>query len=93
MGQTGRCVNERLKEHRHNCGLLQAPGHLATHCSRCTCYPVFEETDILHTSSKRTKREVVEAFTIRTAAEGECISAPSIALTDMEIKKGEQGAS
>lgn len=47
---------------------------------------MFEEAEIVHRLNMQTKREVVEASTIKMAAEGACVSVPSIALSQKEIE-------
>ena len=86
IGQTGRCLNERLREHKYACGQLQAPGNLAAHCAGCSCEAVFDTTSILARSSERTKREIIEAFHMASGRHGTCVSEPSIALTPEEIE-------
>lgn len=57
-GQTGRCINVRLKEHRYATEMLQSPGHLEIHCARHGCKPVFEKTKVLaRCSSKKWTRK------------------------------------
>uniref|UniRef100_A0A131YLQ8 Tick transposon n=1 Tax=Rhipicephalus appendiculatus TaxID=34631 RepID=A0A131YLQ8_RHIAP len=51
IGQTGRCVNDRLREHRYNVGRAQRDpsgsyGTLASHSVSC-CEPDFNRTRIL----------------------------------------------
>lgn len=83
IGQTGRCVNERLRGHRAS--LRASPsGHLAVHCDRGGCSPVFGDTNILGKFKEQRAREILEAFQIVCRGEG-CISHPSIALTDAEL--------
>lgn len=46
IGQSGRCVIERLRE-RNNLGKqISAPGHLAAHCARYGCSAEFDRTTI-----------------------------------------------
>lgn len=83
IGQTGRCVNERLREHKNMCKQVSAPGHLAAHCARHGCSAKFESTTILFESSETITREIWEAYAIRK--EKDCISSPSIALSTTEM--------
>uniref|UniRef100_A0A147BL58 Putative tick transposon n=1 Tax=Ixodes ricinus TaxID=34613 RepID=A0A147BL58_IXORI len=84
VGQTGRCVNERAREHAS--AVKQTPsGHLAVHCARCPCTPMFTNTAILGRHSEKTTREVHEAFIIKTRGVDKCVSEPSVALLDKEI--------
>lgn len=83
IGQTGRCFNERAREHslsiKNNAG-----GHLSEHCKRCGCSPEFARTDFLKRSHDRTEREIVEAYHIHKSGD-KCISVPSITLCDKEV--------
>ena len=60
IGQTGRCFNERAREHRlavrSNLG-----GHMGDHCKRCGCTPQLEKTKFLKRASDKTEREIIEA--------------------------------
>lgn len=82
VGQTGRCLNDRLREHDYS---LRATvgGHLATHCKECACSPLLEETSILGRHKDKLTREVLEAYYILSADE-DCISVESVALTSKE---------
>lgn len=83
IGQSGRCVNERLME--HNASLkASAHSHLAMHCHKCGCYPVLHETEILFRHKDQATREIVEAFHIRKRGP-DCVSQPSITLHDKEF--------
>lgn len=84
VGQSGRCVNERLREHALS--LRSAPsGNLAVHCSRCECLPYLDNTVILARNKNRKTREITEAFFISECDEGTCVSAPSITLFESEL--------
>ncbi|CAN8019068.1 unnamed protein product [Ixodes persulcatus] len=80
ISQTG-----RLREHKYACEQLQAPGNLAAHCSRCPCDALFGSTSILERSSERTKREIMEAFFMKSGKHGTCVSEPSVFLNKKEI--------
>lgn len=85
VGQTGRCLNDRLREHRAAVSSLAAGGHLADHCKRCPgCIPAFGATRVLGSGRDRVKREITEAFHIHREADN-CISVASIALTKKEL--------
>lgn len=83
IGQTGRCFNERAREHalsvKNNSG-----GHLAEHCKRCGCTPEFARTSFLKRALDRTEREIVEAYYILKTGDN-CISTPSITLMSNEV--------
>ncbi|XP_040062456.1 uncharacterized protein LOC120837287, partial [Ixodes scapularis] len=81
VGQTGRCINERAREHAWS--VKQSPsGNLAVHCDRCPCSPELEKTTVLGRYENKTAREIHEAFRIREQGVSLCISAPSLHLTD-----------
>ena len=82
IGQTGRCVNQRLREHSYNVKKAVS-GHLGIHCQRCGCVPEFESTRILYRARDKTTREIIEAFEIEKVKE-KCVSAPSLGLSDKE---------
>ena len=81
IGQTGRCFNERAREHslavRSHTG-----GHLDLHCRRCGCSPNLKETRILYKSNDKMERELIEAFFI--ARSDNCVSMPSLTLLPKE---------
>ena len=86
IGQTGRCLNVRLRE--HNSSLIGRPfTHLALHCKGCdqgSCKPAFDHTTVIYKNRGSVHREIVEAFVIQR--EGlDCISHPSISLQEREI--------
>lgn len=63
IGQTGRCVNDRLRAHRLGVRNYR-DGHLSDHCQRCKCVP-FSESKILVRHKEKTVREIVEADEIK----------------------------
>lgn len=84
IGQSGRCINVRLRE--HDLALKASPaGHLAVHVRDCNCTPLFKNTKILKRLNEKTSREICEAHMITRKA-GQCISAPSVALSKREIQ-------
>ena len=84
IGQTGRCVNDRAREHA--AATRASPsGHLAIHCNRCPCTPVLHDIKILARYRDRTSREVHEAYAIRDKG-AECISEASLALSKSEFE-------
>uniref|UniRef100_A0A6M2CJD0 Putative tick transposon n=1 Tax=Rhipicephalus microplus TaxID=6941 RepID=A0A6M2CJD0_RHIMP len=83
IGQTGRCLNDRLREHKNNVRNAKE-GFLAIHCSSCGCTPLFEETTIIGRHQDMRTREIIEAAHI--AKEGSlCISMASIGLSAKEL--------
>lgn len=84
IGQTGRCVNVRARE--HSLSLRSSPsGNLAVHCDRCGCSPSFQDIKILARHKNKTAREVDEAFFMASIGADTCVSAPSVALADDEV--------
>lgn len=85
IGQTGRCVQDRLRE--HHASLNASPsGNLAVHVSRCGCRPDFTTVQILGKFKEKVTREILEAFCIHETGSDKCISSPSIHLSDQEIR-------
>ncbi|XP_064482825.1 uncharacterized protein LOC135395309 [Ornithodoros turicata] len=83
IGQTGRCVNIRLREHASSLGGTPS-GHLALHCSRCVCNPMFQDTVVVAVSSNALTRELVEAYAISKMGV-KCVSQASVTLSEREI--------
>ena len=83
IGQTGRCVNDRAREHAANIRNLTGPGHLAAHCRACTCEAQLEMGTILAHHKDQLAREILEALAIEDK-EDNCVSSPSIALQESE---------
>lgn len=83
VGQTGRCLNKRLLEHKYNV-TVRISGHLGIHCRDCECAPQFNNTKVLRRSSDKVTREIMEAQNI-VKLQDSCVSAPSIALLDKEL--------
>nr|XP_054933396.1 uncharacterized protein LOC129387829 [Dermacentor andersoni]XP_054933397.1 uncharacterized protein LOC129387829 [Dermacentor andersoni]XP_054933398.1 uncharacterized protein LOC129387829 [Dermacentor andersoni]XP_054933399.1 uncharacterized protein LOC129387829 [Dermacentor andersoni]XP_054933400.1 uncharacterized protein LOC129387829 [Dermacentor andersoni]XP_054933401.1 uncharacterized protein LOC129387829 [Dermacentor andersoni]XP_054933402.1 uncharacterized protein LOC129387829 [Dermac len=83
VGQSGRCVNERLREHERSIP-TGTGSHLAQHCKTCKCKPMFRDTTILKKSRDTTARELSEAFFIQSLG-SQCISVPSLTLYSAEF--------
>lgn len=83
IGQTGRCFNDRAREH-NLCVRNNAGGHLADHCGRCGCKPDLTGTKFLRKAKEKTEREIIEAFYIKKK-ENNCVSAPSLYLLQSEM--------
>lgn len=84
IGQTGRCLNDRLRE--HGAFLNSASGaHLALHCKECGCKPNFGATEIKGRNKDKLTREISEAAQISYSGSDKCVSAPSISLLDREL--------
>lgn len=89
IGQSGRCINVRLMEHRSS--LKNNPhAHITRHCAthkdktQAQCCPLFENTSVLWRHRHQLTREVIEAFYIRKH-EDKCISHASVALHEKEF--------
>lgn len=83
IGQTGRCINIRLREHENSLkgGVLS---HLASHCRDCGCIPSFEQTAIIDRHHNQRTREIAEAYHMAKSV-GICVSQPSVSLSEQEI--------
>uniref|UniRef100_A0A224Z9F1 Tick transposon n=1 Tax=Rhipicephalus zambeziensis TaxID=60191 RepID=A0A224Z9F1_9ACAR len=84
IGQTGRCLNDRLREHATTVNAQNDGAHLPAHCSKCGCKALLEAADVMNRAKGRREREIVEAEQIEIAADA-CISAPSVHLTMKEL--------
>lgn len=83
IGQTGRCLNERLREHDRS--LDKGTGsNLPIHCKKCKCMPRLEDTVVLDRSRDSLARELKEAFFIKRKGL-ECVSDPSKLLYESEL--------
>ena len=82
IGQTGRCVNDRAREHersvKNNLTL-----HLPAHCRTCACEPELSSIRILGRSGNALARELMEAHHIKKK-DGDCISDTSVVLRSKE---------
>lgn len=83
IGQTGRCLNERLREHERSLD-KGAGSNLAIHCKACGCVPRLKETLVLGRSRDKVARELKEAFCIKGKGVN-CVSEPSKVLYECEI--------
>lgn len=63
VGQSGRCVNVRLREHE-NLLPTGTGGNLPLHCKLCGCSPLFDKVTILGKAKTQREREIIEAFHI-----------------------------
>lgn len=79
VSQSGRCLNDTLREHRNACAPLAVNENLAVHAKSCVkcCAPDFEGAAVLFGSKHKITYEAFEAFAMLSRAEGDCISAPS----------------
>lgn len=87
VGKTGRCINERLREHAQKVNKNEDKGaHLVAHInSCCNCEPRFEGTSILGRSNNEHALLALEAYHIRKRAQL-CISDTSLTLLPSEFQ-------
>ncbi|XP_065288624.1 uncharacterized protein [Dermacentor albipictus] len=87
IGQTGRCINERLGEHARNLSNLKDKyAHLVAHVIGCTgCEARLGETKILGKSADETARVSLETFYIHKYG-SKCVSTPSVSLFAAELQ-------
>ncbi|XP_064479317.1 uncharacterized protein LOC135392540 [Ornithodoros turicata] len=83
VGQTGRCLNDRLREHSSSLQ-THTGSNLAMHCRDCRCRPCLEETRVLRSYSDRLAREIYEGAQIHNRGE-KCVSKPSVDQLNKEI--------
>lgn len=83
IGQTEKCINERLRQHQYNLICAQSSaacdelgGTLVKHCLYCGCAPDFYSCQLIARGADREARETVEAMEIRQAGV-RCVSYPS----------------
>lgn len=82
VGQSGRCLNVRLREH-HSSLKGTAYSHLAMHCRDCGCEPGLSDTSVIFRHDNKLTREIVEAYLIKEKGDG-CVSQPSLSLLECE---------
>lgn len=78
VGQTGRYVSVRAREH----GLTiinKENAHLPAHVRHCMCVPDFRAIRVLGRSHDSTARELLEAFYISARGDA-CVSQSSVSL-------------
>ena len=82
IGQTGRCINDRAREHAASVKGAAA-GHLSAHCRTCGCSPSFNNISIRTRHKNAFAREILEAMAIEESAD-ECVSMPSVTVSTKE---------
>ncbi|CAN8008485.1 unnamed protein product [Ixodes pacificus] len=85
IGQTGRCVNDRTREHAASVRTIAAGGHLPAHCRECQCAPFFSKIAIMARHKKQIAREILESLAIEEKKE-DCVSTASIVVHAKEKK-------
>lgn len=83
IGQTGRCLNHRLREHNLST-INKNSGHVGIHIRDCGCTAELDKCVVLARSRDQLTREIIEAENI-ARQNGRCISNPSIALSQKEL--------
>jgi hypothetical protein len=86
VGQTCRCLNTRLYEHRKNFKEKKKESTLVRHLLACRdCNGELSNTSVIHRSGSTINREIVEAYHIEKGGEN-VISKPSTVLLKCERK-------
>lgn len=83
VGQTGRCLNDRLREHGRDVDDMRGKG-LSVHCRSCHCIPLLEQCMVLKVHNNRLTREIIEAEWI-SLLKDDCVSTPSVSLMAKEL--------
>lgn len=86
VGQTGRCLNDRLREHAYSVSTTVS-GHLGIHCRDCGCLPDFQRCEIVKRHRDQLTREILEAVEIARLGAA-CVSSPSVALSGRDEFSG-----
>lgn len=83
IGQSGGCINERLREHVNNvCNATT--GLLTSHCRDHECTPLFQQGNIIYKHRSQQTWEIIEAE--ENARAGDlCINTPSLSLNEKEL--------
>lgn len=74
--QTERFLDDRFREHKYACDLLQVTSNPAAHCLKCNCRAQFEAAPILTSSAEKQKREIIEAYFMGSGKHGACVNDP-----------------
>ncbi|KAM7300930.1 hypothetical protein ISCGN_016507 [Ixodes scapularis] len=83
VGQTGRCLNDRLREHAYSVSTTVS-GHLGIHCRDCGCLPDFQRCKVVKRHRDQLTREILEAVEIARLGAAR-VSSPSVALSGKEM--------
>lgn len=76
--QSGRCMNDRFKEHKNLVRKTVVSSYLSLHCRSCVREPVNGECLLIKKENKLT-REVIEAYEIYRDKDN-YVSTPSVSL-------------
>lgn len=82
--QTGKCVNDRLREHNLNLNSYR-DGHLSVYCQACDCRPLFSTCLVLARHKDKTVRKIIEENLTKRPGVG-CVR---VAFVDLIDKDGE----
>ena len=88
IGQTGRCLNERIREHERNVEQDKEGPNLPKHIRKCpssSCGPRFSDVRVIARSKDKTARELMEAYCIGEKGDM-CVSDTSVVLYNSEKK-------
>lgn len=84
IGQSGRCINDRLREHANSI-VNRAAAPVSMHVQSCGCQALLDEVQIRARHRGRRGREIIEAVLIKEKGQ-ECVSNPSVALSAEELE-------
>ncbi|KAH9366985.1 hypothetical protein HPB48_022315 [Haemaphysalis longicornis] len=83
FGQTGRCMNDRAREHAAILKTTATSGNLSMHCRRCGCSANLFDIAITGKNKNKLSREIMEAIVI-DAKGSACVSSPPVQLSEKE---------
>lgn len=83
IGQTGRCLNIRLNEHKNNVKNNAPNSEVAKHIDQCSgCVPEWKKSTVLEFERNDKKRLILETLQINNSKN--CISNASVVFSDIE---------
>lgn len=83
IGQTGRCLNDRLREHYYNVNSA-IQGNLGMRCRDCGCTPIFDRCKILARCKSSLTQETIEEADITRAGQNR-VSCSYVGLNAKEL--------
>ncbi|CAN7941874.1 unnamed protein product, partial [Ixodes hexagonus] len=83
IGQTGRCLNDRLREHHYNINRVIS-GNLGIHCRDCRCSADLSNCTVIARSGNQLTREIIEAEKI-ARLDQQCVSVSSVASSKKKL--------
>lgn len=85
VGQTERCLNDRLREHAQKIKKKEDKYmHLAAHATACECEPRLLDMQVLGKSTRLSARVMLKAYFIEKNKD-QCVSEPFVAFFPTEI--------